>query len=89
MKAQELLEKAFVDLQEIVVELTIRERDDLRRELEGLSVRAGEVAGYLDERHGHGCGDQGHNSAVKQLNRNGKIIWTKAFGYNAYHRVSF
>jgi len=57
--------------------------------LEALSVRAGMVASYLDERNGYGCGDRGHKKALKQMNRTGKIIHMKAFGYNAFHNISF
>ena len=60
------------------------QRRELARELEGLSLRAGELARYLDERYGHGCGDQGHRAAAKKCNRTGKVIWCKAFGYNAH-----
>ena len=28
--------------------------------------RYAEITGYLDERHGYGCGDQGHEAAKKQ-----------------------
>jgi hypothetical protein len=41
----------------------------------------------MDERHGYGCGDQGHKKAVNQANRNGKIVWMKVFGYNGYVEV--
>lgn len=89
MKAQAILKKAFVDLEKIADKMTEQERNDLSRELEGLSLRAGEIAGYFYMRSGSGCGDQGHRAAVKRLNRNGKNIWVKAFGYNAYSNVSF
>ena len=40
-------------------------------------------------RYGYGCGDQGHRKAVKSLNKAAKIIWMKAFGYNAHYDLSF
>ena len=89
MKAQTLLKKAPVDLEKTVGKMSMNEREDLRRELEGISERAGQIAGYLDMRHGSGCGDQGHDRAVKEFNRNGKMIWMRVFGYNAYHDINF
>jgi hypothetical protein len=55
----------------------------------GLSQRAGMMARYLDEREGYCCGDQGHDAAVKAMNKAGKIIYMKAFGYNAFHDLNF
>ena len=54
------------------------------RELEGIAERAARLARYLDEREGHGCGDQGHAAAVKAQNKAGRAI-RKAFGYNMTH----
>lgn len=88
MKAQIMMKKAPVDWEKTVDKLTTRERDDLRRELEGISERAAMLAGYLDERHGYGCGDQGHEKAVKRANGNGKTVWMKAFGYNGFHELT-
>lgn len=92
MKAQELLEKSFVELQEVANTLTRSEINELRQKLEEISLQAGQMAGYLDERHGSewgGRGDQGHQTGVKDLNRIGKLIWTKAFGHNGYNNLSF
>jgi hypothetical protein len=89
MNRETLLELPFIELEKIVNEMSLIERNSLCRELEILSARAGEMAAYLDERYGGGCGDQGHQSAVKNLNKAGRIIWTKAFGYNAYRDLSF
>ena len=87
MKAKNLMKKAPIDWEKIVDKLSQNERQDLRESLENISERAGILAGYLDERHGYGCGDQGHDKAVKTMNRIGKIIHMKAFGYNAYHEL--
>lgn len=54
-----------------------------------IAMRAGQMARYFDERHGYGCGDQGHDKAVKSLNKAGKAIWCKAFGYNEYLDINF
>jgi hypothetical protein len=89
MKAQTVLKKAFVDLEKIADKMNPHERGELVRELEGISLRAGEMAAYLFERYGYGSGDQGHSAGVKALKKAGKIIWIKAFGYNAYHDLNF
>lgn len=89
MKALTVLNKALVDLEKIADKMNETERRELTQKLEAISLRAGEMAGYFDARFGSGCGDQGHKIAVKQLNRAGKKIWMKVFGYNAYHDISF
>lgn len=93
MNERELIRKAamesFLDLSPIewekkVDELSGSQKDELRRYLEGISERAAMLAGYLEERHGYGCGDHGHKNAVKRANRNGKMVWVKVFGYNGF-----
>ena len=88
-KARALFGSAPVDWERKVDKLTSKERDELRREFEGISLRAGELAAYIDQRHGFGCGDQGHGKAVKAMMKAGHVIWCKAFGYNAFHDFSF
>ncbi len=88
MTVNELMDVAPFEWEKTVEAMSIMGRDDMRRQMEGIALRAGELAGYLDERHGYGCGDRGHREAVKEANRVGKIIWTKAFGYNEYHRIT-
>lgn len=82
------IELAPIDWEKKVDNLTSKQRDDLRRALENVSERAAMLAGYLDERHGYGCGDQGHTKAIKRANKNGKIVWLKVFGYNCYHELN-
>ena len=84
MTAKKLMETAPVDWEKAVDKILTRQRDELRRQLEGTAERAAVLAGYMDERHGYGCGDQGHKKAVKQANRNGRMVWMKVFGYNGY-----
>lgn len=67
----------------------IKNKQELIQHLEELSKRAGMIAAYLSEREGYGCGDQGHEKAIKAMNKAGKTIWCKAFGYNAFHDLSF
>lgn len=88
MTANEPLQFAPVDWEQTINSLTNSERDVLRRQLEGLATCAGKLAAYLDERHGNGCGDQGHLKAVKAANRAGKKIWCGAFGYNGFHNLT-
>ena len=88
MKASTIMRKPAFDWEKTVDQLSTRERDELRKELEGTSARAAMLAGYLDERHGYGCEDQGHRKAVKRMNRNGKMVWMKVFGYNGYHEMN-
>ena len=59
------------------------------RDLEAVAERAARLARYLDQRHGNGCGDQGHKSAVKAQNRAGRVVHEKVFGYNSTHDISF
>ena len=47
------------------------------------------MAAYILERDGYGCGDQGHKTAIKRMNKTGKTIWMTAFGYNGFHPLSF
>lgn len=85
--ARRVIEKAFVALPKIAANMT--NKQDVIHDLEALAQRAGMMAAYLSERHGSGCGDQGHNTALKAMNRAGKIIHMKAFGYNAFHELRF
>jgi len=84
--AQDLMNLAPKDWEKTIDAIPEKERDSLRRELEGISERSGALSGYLEERHGSGCGDQGHEKAMKKAMRNGKMIWMKVFGFNGYWR---
>ena len=86
-KVEDVLNKSFVDLDHICKDM--ENKQEITRLLEGIALNAGMTAAYILERDGYGCGDQGHRKAVKSLNKAGKIIWMKAFGYNAYHDLSF
>lgn len=59
------------------------------RYLEGMAMKCATFAAYLDERHGGGCGDQGHKKAVRNSNRVGRLLWRRGFGYNAFRGISF
>lgn len=83
MTLKTLMEKAPVDWEKTVDAMSSDERYELKRELEGIAERALSLAGYLYARF-----DRGHSSAMKQANRNGKIVWMKAFGYNGYHDLT-
>lgn len=60
--------------------------DDTVRSLEAIAARAAMLATYLDNREGHGCGDQGHVDSLKAANRvNAKV--RKALGYQTTHAL--
>jgi hypothetical protein len=86
-KLNQLLNTPFIDLPEKC--LTMENKQQIIRELEGLAQRAGMMAAYILERDGYGCGDQGHKNAIKRMNKTGKTIWMTVFGYNAFHPLSF
>ena len=85
MTATHLMELAPVEWEKTADKMSTQERDEHRRELEGIALRAAELSAYLDARAGGGCGDQGHKYAVKCANRAGKKVWCGAFGYNDCH----
>jgi hypothetical protein len=88
MKAEKFIYGlAPIDWEETVDGMSTSERSETCKELESIARQAAMCAGYIDMRHGHGCGDQGHNAAMKEANRIGKIIWMKAFGYNAFRNI--
>jgi hypothetical protein len=60
--------------------LTNEAQSEMIRYLDGEIERAARLRGYLDERYGHGCGDHGHNDAVKSSNRLAAKI-RKALGF--------
>ena len=88
MTPKVLMESAPVEWEKLIDTVSSERKGELVRELEAISERAGILARYIDERHGYGCGDQGHEKAVKSMNRAGKIIHMKVFGYNDYHNLS-
>lgn len=78
---------AFADLPKIAASML--NPQEVIHDLEAIAERAGMMAAYLEERNGYGCGDQGHGKAIKAMNRVGKIVHMKAFGYNAFHDLTF
>lgn len=85
---ESLLNMAPVDFQKYVEEMQKEDLDETRRLLEGIAERCAFLAGYLDERYGYGCGDQGHEKAVKTGNKHSRAVWMKVFGYNAHHNLN-
>jgi hypothetical protein len=81
--------ESLVDFAKRVDTMPESEKEAERRELEGLALAYAERAAYLDFRQSHGASDQGHKAALKNLNRVGKLVWVKAFGYNEFHDISF
>ncbi len=84
MNTKELLALPPLDWRAAVDRLSPSERDALRREAESAALHAAMFATYLDERAGHGCGDAGHERAMREANRTGRTLWCKAFGYNGF-----
>jgi hypothetical protein len=72
-KADELHAKvqnaALVDLDAIAASLSKNELQDVTNWLEGQMQYHARIWAYLSARHGSGCGDQGHDEAVKQQNK--------------------
>jgi hypothetical protein len=60
----------------------------LEQALEGIATGAARLAAYMGKRHGYGCGDQGHDRAVRVSN---KVVAKvrRALGYNVTHPLSF
>lgn len=86
MTMQELLLKAPIELEAIADNMTGREKAEMLGELEGLLAGAAFIYGYIDMRYGSGCGDQGHDSAVKNANRV-RITTRKVLGYSITHPI--
>ena len=83
-----LTEVSLDELQEKVEQMSEEDKDDVRRELEGVALRAATFAAYINDRQTWGASDLGHQKAVKNCNRVRKLVWTKAFGYNAFLPVN-
>ena len=88
MKTTRILNAAPVKLDGMTSKLTTTERGDACRELEGLAAKAAFVSAYLSARYGEGCGDQGHDYAVKCANRARRLV-RKAFGYDETPDIRF
>jgi hypothetical protein len=85
---EKLLSIAPIEYRSCIEKMPRQDMEGAQRLLEGLAERAAMLAGYLDERHGYGCGDQGHEKAVKTMNKYGRTVWMKIFGYNGYHELN-
>lgn len=86
--ALRLLDSAPVDLEDHVLRTNRQDRADIAKVLEGFAEKAALVAEYMNYRIGFGCGDQGHESAVKAANKARKSV-RKAFGYSVTNPISF
>jgi hypothetical protein len=84
-----LLEQAPVEFDAFCSEPDNRARlQSLEQALEGITTGAARLAAYLGQRHGYGCGDQGHDQAVRESN---KVVANvrRALGYTITHAVCF
>lgn len=67
--ATKCLNTAPVDLQAMADRLTGEDKRQIEETLSGLVQMAAWKWAYINERYGSGCGDQGHDDAVKEANR--------------------
>lgn len=77
-----LFELAPVDFQSFVDDLSSVDRQKLADELEGIAIQATFTHAYVQERHGYGCGDQGHEVSAKAANKARRKIRNNVIGYN-------
>lgn len=90
MKTTTMLNKMlFSEMREYANKASLKELHTMASELEATAKRAAMMAAYLEQRYGDGCGDQGHESALKEMNRAGRKVWVGIFGYNVFYDVSF
>ena len=82
-RAQEFIETPPGEWERDVDGLDSGLRDSMACEIGWIAERAAQLAGYLAKRHGGGCGDQGHETAVKAANVAGKKV-RFALEYNSY-----
>jgi uncharacterized protein YcaQ len=86
--AQQIIEEPFSSLPDLCTHMN--NKREIVQHLEGIAERAAMMAAYIDEREGYGgCGDQGHKKALKAMNRAGKLVHLKVFGFMAFHDLSF
>ncbi len=68
--------------------MTTEQRQQYADGFETLAIQAAWMTGYLEARHGSGCGGQGHIASMQHSNVvRGKV--RKAFGYDTTHSVTF
>jgi hypothetical protein len=90
-KAQglELIGSAPVTWDEWVPRMKSSELQEFERWLTSVSERAARLAAYVGARGANGCGDQGHERAVREQNRTAAKV-RKALGYTqARHDINF
>ena len=82
----ELIQHSPCDFEAIANGYDTEEHRNAVESLESVAFAAIWRAAYMDYRYGSGCGDQGHESAVKNAN---KVLakTRKAMGYHVTHPV--
>lgn len=68
------------DVKDVVDETMMSVRQRLAREADALAQDAAWLSAYLDQRGAAGCGDNGHEEAVKYADKRKKQI-RKVLGY--------
>jgi len=84
-----LFELAPVDFQSFINDLSNVDRQKLADEIEGIAIQATFAHAYVQERHGYGCGDQGHEDAAKAANKARRKVRNNVIGYNETRDIPF
>ena len=79
-KGLKILEAAPIEWPELVKALPSSEMLELSRWLDSVSEGAARLSAYVEARGGSGCGDSGHDRAVKAQNRRAAKV-RRALGY--------
>lgn len=79
-KDNKFLTVSLADAAKLCEGMKASELDEACRELDHLTVMTARMSAYLSMRSGHGCGDQGHDAAVKHQNKVAAKV-RKALGF--------
>lgn len=76
----EFITAPLVEWEKTVDAMTPEQRGQMSDMLDAIAQKCARAAGYVSHRYGCGCGDHGHNSAVKNANKVLSGV-RKALGY--------
>lgn len=82
----EVLQHPLVAMQTLADGWNTTERREADEQLEALTCDAVWRSTYMYMRHGAGCGDQGHEAAVKEANKITARV-RKVLGYSTTHPI--
>ena len=83
----DMLNYSFVEIRRVCDD--INNKASMINGLENIAQKATMVAAYLEARHNCGTGEKSHAVGLKALNRAGKLLHCKVFGYNMFRDYSF